>query len=195
MNGLRPLLPALLAFVLVSCAGVPRRAVPLMPYEDRIQLASIYIQKGQPDMAVPLLEDAVDQDQERPEAWAMLGELSWLKGELKESSRYLEKALQKGGEDAVVLNNLAWVESAKGEQERALALADRAIAQDPSPLYPYLETRARVLLELGRYREAAADAEAALSLTPAYDTKMRQQLEQLIGELKDLGAGEGGPYY
>jgi tetratricopeptide (TPR) repeat protein len=164
-----------------------------MPYEDRLKLASIYIQGGQEDRAIPLLEDAVLQDKKRPEAWAMLGELYWLKGDLKLSSNNLQKALEAGGEDPVVLNNLAWVESAKGNPERALALADRAIARNPAPVFPYLETRARILMELGRYEEAAADARAARSLTPEYDTRMREQLDELIRELEGLGGEKVTP--
>jgi Tfp pilus assembly protein PilF len=165
-----------------------------MPYEDRLQLASIYIQSGQEDKAIPLLEDAVNQEEDRPEAWAILGELFWLKGDLKKSSTYLEKALDAGGEDPLVLNNLAWIESAKGHPERALALIDRAVAMDPVPLYPYLETRARILIKLQRYDEAFVDASAALSLTPEYDTEMRDHLEELIGEIEELDAGEDGIY-
>ena len=179
----RLLLCALLALTVVSCAGMSRRDPLMIPYEDRIQLASIYIQGGQRDQAIPLLEDAVIQEEGRPEAWAMLGELFWLKGDLKESSINFEKALKAGGEDPLILNNLAWVESARGYPDRALALADRAIAMNPSPLYPYLETRARVLMKLKRYNEAFVEARTALSLTPEYDSKMRKQLNELIEEI------------
>ncbi|MCK5351013.1 hypothetical protein KAJ77_00460, partial [bacterium] len=53
---LRPVLCAILAITVVSCAGPSRRDTLTMPYEDRLQLASIYIQGGQEDKAVPLLE-------------------------------------------------------------------------------------------------------------------------------------------
>lgn len=195
MKTLKPVLSGILVMTLVSCAGPSRRDALQMPYEDRLKLASIYIQGGQEDRAVPVLEDAVNQDEDRPEAWAMLGELFWLRGDLKKSSTYLEKALKKGGEDPLILNNLAWVESAKEFPERALALADRAVAMDPAPLYPYLETRARILLKLGRYTEAAADALAALSLTPEHDRKMREQLEKLIGEIEERGGGDNDLTY
>jgi Tfp pilus assembly protein PilF len=155
-----------------------------MPYDDRIKLASIYIQGGQEDKALAVLEKAVVQDKERPEGWAMLGELYWLKGDLKASSRSLEKALEAGGEDPVILNNLAWIEFERGLEEKALALSDRAVAQDPVPLYPYLETRASILYSLERYGEAAADARAALKMTPEYDREMRGKLEKLIREIE-----------
>jgi Tfp pilus assembly protein PilF len=190
----RLLLYILLITVLVSCAGPSRRETLTMPYEDRVKLASIYIQGGQEDKAVRLLEDAVIQDKERPQAWAMLGELFWLKGDLKQSSAHLEKALKAGGDDPLVLNNLAWVQSEKGDPDRALAFADRAVAMDPVPLYPYLETRSRILIKLERYGEALADARAALSLTPEHDQKMREQLGQLIEEIEGYGIGEEDNY-
>ena len=193
MNWGRLALNAGLVIVLFSCAGPSRRDTLQMPYEDRVKLASIYIQGGQEDRAIPLLKEAVFQDENRPEAWAMLGELYWLKGDLKVSSNHLQKALEAGGEDPVVLNNLAWVESAKGYPEKALALVDRAIARNPAPAFPYLETRARVLMELGRYEEAAADARAARSLTPEYDTKMREQLDELLREIYELTGGQSPP--
>jgi Tfp pilus assembly protein PilF len=166
-----------------------------MPYEDRLKLASIYIQGGQEDKAVSVLENAVIQDKSRPEAWAMLGELFWLGGDLEASSKNLERALEAGGEDPVVLNNLAWVESTKGLQKKALALADRAIAQDPLPLYPYLETRARILVKLERYGEAAADARAALTLTPEYDKDMRGKLQELLEEIEKHDGREDDSIY
>lgn len=187
MMWLRSVLCSILVVTLFSCAGISRRDVLTMPYDDRLKLASIYIQGGQEDKAIGLLEDAVTQEKDRPEAWAMLGELFWLKGDLEASSSNLEKALATGGEDHLILNNLAWVESAKGNPERALALADRAIALDPVPLYPYLETRANILLELKRYEEASAEARAALSLTPEHDTKMIMQLKELIKKIEERG--------
>ena len=189
LTSFRLLMCALLAVMVVSCAGVSVRDSLVMPYEDRIQLASIYIQGGQQDQAIPLLEDAITQEEGRPEAWAMLGELFWLKGDLKESSIHFEKALETGGEDPMILNNLAWIESEKDNPDRALALVDRAIAMDPVPLYPYLETRARTLMKLHRYDEALVDVRAAFSLTPEYDTRMKDQLGELISEIERLKDG------
>lgn len=189
------LLVILVLLTILSCAGPSRRDTLQMPYDDRLKLASIYTQGGQEDKAVPLLEDAILQEEGRPEAWAMLGELFWLKGDLKRSANHLEKALDRGGEDPVILNNLAWVESSRGNNDRALALADRAIVMDPVPLYPYLETRARILVTLERFHEAAADARAALALTPGHDRKMRDQLQGLIREIEERGTGGGDPMY
>ena len=43
--------------------------------------------------------------------------------------------------------------------------------------------------------EAAADARAALALTPGHDRKMRDQLQELIREIEERGTGGGDPMY
>ncbi|MDT8396530.1 MAG: tetratricopeptide repeat protein [bacterium] len=160
-----------------------------MPYDDRVRLASIYIQSGQTGRAVPLLEDALYQDDGRPEAWAMLGEIDYSEGNLDKAAARLGKALEVGGENPVVLNNLAWVEMGRDDAARALALVDRALLLDPAPSYPYLDTRARILGKLERYGEALADAGAARNLVPDHELNTIRELDDLITELEGLAAG------
>ena len=189
--------PGFLIFILVtvSCAGPTRRVDLKMPYEDRLRLASIYIQNGQPDRAVPLLEDAAIQNPRRPDAHAMLGEVLFLRGDMEGSERSLTRALETGGDDPVILNNLAWVEMGRGNDQRALDLTDRAIRLNPAPLYPHLDTRAMVLRKLGRHEEALGDARTALKLIPDHDTEMRDRLKEFVRELENLVPGEGEEYY
>jgi tetratricopeptide (TPR) repeat protein len=166
-----------------------------MPYDDRLRLASIYIQSGQEDRALPLLEDAITQNTGRPEAYAILGEVLYLQGDLEGSARHLARALETGGDNPVVLNNLAWVEMGRGHMERALDLTDRAVRLDPAPIYPYLDTRSRILEALSRYEEALADAKTALRQVPDHDTAMRDRLEKLVRDLENRGYGTGGEEY
>jgi Tfp pilus assembly protein PilF len=168
-----------------SCAGPSRRTSQTMPYEDRLQLASIYIQSNQIQKAVPLLEKAAAQDAGRPEAHAMLGEILFIQGDLEGSTRHLSKALEVGGDDPPVLNNLAWIELNQGRPDKALGLIDRALRFDPMPVYPYLDTRSRILLALGRHTEALTDARTALRQVPDHDGQMREQLKELIRTLED----------
>jgi Tfp pilus assembly protein PilF len=183
------LLTAFLLIAVVSCATPDRRAGLQMPYDDRIRLASIYIQSDQAGRAVPLLEDALLQDDGRPEAWSMLGEISYSEGDLDKAANRLQKALDGGGEDPVILNNLAWVEMGRNDGNRALALIDRALLLDPVPSYPYLDTRARVLGTLERYNEALAEARTARKLVPDHELKAAGELDDLILELEDLASG------
>jgi tetratricopeptide (TPR) repeat protein len=162
-----------------------------MPYDDRLRLASIYIQNGQHERAVPLLNDATIQDPLRSEAHAMLGEVLYFQGNLEDSARSLRMALEAGGEDPVVLNNLAWVEMERGNPGKALSLTDRALGMNPVPLYPYLDTRARVLRALDRSEEALREAETALKMVPDHDARMRGRLEELVKELEGEAGGEG----
>jgi tetratricopeptide (TPR) repeat protein len=193
----RGIFPALLACALVaaSCAGPVRRGDLKMPYDDRLRLASIYIQSGKPELALPLLEDAAVQDPDRPEAHAMLGEVLFSRGDMQGAARSFALALEAGGEDPLVLNNLAWVEMERGNEEMALNLADRALGQNPVPMYPYLDTRARILQKLGRFEEALADARTALKLTPDHDTRMRDRLKELVAELESMFPVERDLYY
>jgi Flp pilus assembly protein TadD len=160
-----------------------------MPYDDRIRLASIYIQSGQTGRAIPLLNDALLQDDKRSEAWAMLGEISFSDGDLPKAASHLEQALKVGGENPVILNNLAWIEMGRDDGARALALADRALLLDPAPRFPYLDTRARILKEMERFDEALIDARTARNLVPDHELKVAGELDDLILELEGLASG------
>jgi tetratricopeptide (TPR) repeat protein len=185
----RKILMLALIIVLFSCAGPERKSSLQMPYDDRIQLASIYIQSGKSDQAVVLLENATIQDKDRPQAWAMLGEISYSEGDLDEAASHLERALEAGGENPEILNNLAWVQRARGDAARALTLVDRALLLKPEPRYAYLDTRARILGKLERYEEALTDARAARDLVPNQDSQAAGDLNDLIAELETLASG------
>lgn len=177
------------AFLLASCAIPVRRGHREMAYEDRLRLASIYIQSERFARAVPLLEDAAAQEPGRPEAHSMLGEVLFLSGDLEGAARSLYLALDAGGDDPLVLNNLAWIEVQRGRAQEALGLIERALKSDPVPLYPYLDTRARVLQALGRRGEALQDALTARRIVPEHDARMISQLEDLIRELEKEAPG------
>lgn len=186
---IRSIATMVLFIVLSSCAGPERKASSLqMPYDDRIQLASIYIQSGKSDQAVGLLEDASVQNRDRPQAWAMLGEISYSEGNLDEAVSHLERALEAGGENPAILNNLAWVQMARGDGYRALILVDRALLLGPYPRYPYLDTRARILGKQERYEEALKDARAARTLVPDLDSRLAGELDDLVKELEGLAS-------
>lgn len=177
------------AFLLASCAGPVRRGDREMAYEDRLRLASIYIQSERFARAVPLLEEAAAREPGRPEAHSMLGEVLFLSGDLEGAARSLYLALDAGGDDPLVLNNLAWIEMQRGRAPEALGLIERALKSDPVPLYPYLDTRARVLKALGRSGEALRDALTARRIVPEHDAGMINQLEDLIRELEREAPG------
>lgn len=180
--------------LIASCAGSSQGTKLTMPYENRLQLASIYIQDDQPEKAVPLLEQAVKQEPQRPEAHAMLGEILFLQDDLEGSTSHLTRALETGGDTPLVLNNLAWVNLKQGHADEALGLIERALSLFPVPVYPYLDTRARIFKALGRDAEALMDARTALRLVPEHDAVMREQLEELIRELEKSVNGAEGEY-
>jgi Tfp pilus assembly protein PilF len=156
-----------------------------MAYDDRVQLATIYMQSDQMDRARSVLQGAVSQEPHRKEAHTLLGEVYFVQGELALAEEQFESAVSTGGGDPVVLNNLAWVRVELGKTESALSAIDRAIALEPAPLYPYLDTRARVLAKLERREEALTDAQMALSLAPEHDIRAVNELKELIEELEN----------
>ncbi|MBN2720884.1 MAG: tetratricopeptide repeat protein [Proteobacteria bacterium] len=178
-----------MVFLLASCALPVRRGGRVMAYEDRLRLASIYIQSERFERAIPLLEAAAAQEPGRPEAHSMLGEVLFLSGDLEGAARSLYLAVDAGGDDPLVLNNLAWIELQRGRAPEALGLIERALESNPVPLYPYLDTRARVLKVLGRNGEALQDALTARKIVPEHDTRMISQLEDLIRELEKEAPG------
>jgi tetratricopeptide (TPR) repeat protein len=80
---------------------------------------------------------------------------------------HLEQAFQVLPNAAIVANNLAWclVKGETKDPERALVLIDQVIARDPD-FAEYYDTRGHILLELKRWKEAAAALEKALSGIP-----------------------------
>lgn len=175
----------LLLLIATACARVEYRPEQRMTYEDRVRLGTIYMQSGQMERAREVLQGAVAREPDRKEARVLLGEALYNLGSLPAAQEQLETALDRGGDDPVVLNNLAWIRIQMGRSEQALEAIERAVEMSPDPLYPYLDTQARVLAKLGRHREALETARAALSLTPEYDSKAIKALEKLVKELED----------
>ncbi|UCF30010.1 MAG: tetratricopeptide repeat protein [bacterium] len=169
----------------VGCITVDQQRVTGMPYPDLLKLASIYIQEGNNPNAEMVLEDAVKSEPDRPEAYAMLGDIFYSKDDLPEAALYYLKALERNGEDTVVLNNLAWVEMGQENYSSALAYIERAVEMAPQPLYPYLDTRARIFRAMGDLDKALSSARIALSLTPEHEVEMRADLIKLIRSIEN----------
>lgn len=174
-------------FAFVAGCGVRQQViVEEMPYEKRLLLARDYYEAGEDENAVVLLNEAAAQEPLRPEAHSMLGDIYYRSEEMTEAALEYRRAVERGDSDPVVLNNLAWVETSLGHHGAALSLVERAIEMAPVPLYPYLDTRARILRSMGNIKEARTSAKMALRLTPVHDIGMRQSLEDFLDELPVL---------
>ncbi len=180
---------SLLFAAFYGCAGVRHPVAAETSYENRLTLAAGYIRSAENRRAEEVLSGAVADRPERPEAYAMLGDMFHSSGDLEMAAEEYRRSIEKGEDDPAVWNNLAWVESGLGYNGAALYHIEKAIEMAPFPLYPYLDTRARILKAMGNVEEARKGAAMALRLTPASDKRMRQALEKLLGE---LNGGEDG---
>jgi Tfp pilus assembly protein PilF len=177
----------LITMVFIGGCGVREQViVEEMPYEKRLSLAKSYYEAGEDKNAVVLLNEAVAQDSLRPEAHSMLGDIYYRSENMTEAALEYRRAVERGDSDPVVLNNLAWVETSLGHHGAALSLVEKAIEMAPVPLYPYLDTRARIFRSMGNIKEARISAEMALRLTPVQDIGMRRNLEDFLDELAVL---------
>ncbi len=132
---------------------------------------------------VKLCQMAVKSDPQRPAGYLKLGQMAFSAGELAEAEQAYRKALELSPDDQQALNDLAWIlGTAAGKPKEAIKLAERGVSRYPSD--PHLrDTRAAILVRLGRLDEARADLRQCLSLTqeiPATRISALRQLAQIL---------------
>ena len=96
---------------------------------------------------------------------ARLAGLYFSLGDMPNALRYAEEAAEGGNSDAHVLTQMAGIFASAGQGERAVALIDRAIEQDPTVGDPYF-ARGLLLLNLKRTGEAEQAMRAGLARSP-----------------------------
>ncbi len=180
----------LVALVSTGCATLDRQRIDKMSYQDRLKLASLHVADDQEQMAETVLKGAADREPDRPEAYAMLGDIYYTGHDLPQAALYYLKALERDGGDPVVLNNLAWVEMGMENYRSALSYIERAIEMAPKPLYPYLDTRARIQLSMGDLKGALSSAKMAFSLTPEREIRMRSELTEMFRVIEERIKGK-----
>jgi tetratricopeptide (TPR) repeat protein len=89
------------------------------------------------------------------------------RGKGDEAQLHLEQAHKADPTLPVVANNLAWLlaEAKKADLPRALELSNLALKQEPANP-TFRDTRGRIYLKMGRFKDALTDLEAALSRAP-----------------------------
>ncbi|MDO4630650.1 MAG: tetratricopeptide repeat protein, partial [Planctomycetia bacterium] len=101
-------------------------------------------------------------------------------GEHAESVTYYEKCLEIASENALVLNNLAWVLCTSPDEEvrdgkRAVELAKKAVELEPSP--GYMSTLAAAYAEIGDFKMAMETINQGLKAAEG-DAEMTASLEE-----------------
>jgi tetratricopeptide (TPR) repeat protein len=90
-----------------------------------------------------------------------------LRGDSDGEKLHLERAFQLDPKTGLVANNLAWVLSQPPNPDLPRALALINVSLDREPNNPnYLDTRGRIYLAMGRWKDALADLEFVLTKAP-----------------------------
>ena len=110
------------------------------------------------------------------------------RGDLPETIKLYERVLSLDQNQPIALNNLAWILVTANEVEvrdkkRALALAERAVALERSPVF--LDTLAEALYANGFGREAVETIKEAIDLAKGNVEYYKRQLLKFTGEIKE----------
>jgi tetratricopeptide (TPR) repeat protein len=133
-------------------------------------LGLAHFQNGQPEKAVPLLEQALALRPDLPGAHYNLGTMLQRLGRYQEALAHFEKALALNPQDAEAHNNLGSVLNSLDRRDEAIAHFERAVALHPS-YGPAHFNLAKALAAGELYEKAAAHYRAALQFAPGlYDS-------------------------
>lgn len=118
-------------------------------------------------VAVRLAQAAVGADPTNPVCWHVLARAALMAAEYPVAEHAYRKAIEYRPADTDAMNGLAIVVGRLGRPDEALAVADRAVAANPSSAAAQV-TRSDVLRDLHRYAEARAGYDRALWLKPGF---------------------------
>jgi tetratricopeptide (TPR) repeat protein len=111
------------------------RALELKPDDPLINNNYSYAfatRKIQLDRALKMVQISIAADSLNSSYLDTIGWVHFMLGNYKEAKLYLEKAIEVGGESAVMLDHLADVESKLGNKEKAIELWENALELDPT---------------------------------------------------------------
>lgn len=146
----------LLVTVLSGCASLPRIVILNDPLkaQEHADLASIYEDKGEYDLAIREGEEAVKLDSSNMKALIALGNSHLQKGSYDKAERYYKKAMKIDPKNGALLNNTAMLYLLTGRLEEAERLAREAIATDSPQVGYYYDTLGKVYEKMGKENEA-----------------------------------------
>jgi len=159
--------------------------------DTRVKLATL---KGEPAAALPALDAAVTAAPENAVLRALRGKTRVLTGDAAGARADFSTLRTQAAGDPTLLNNLCWAEAEAGfDLEAALTDCDGAIAGAEEA--GFIDSRALVLLQLGRYAEAKAAYDQALAAQPRQSASLygRGQARLAMGDAggaQDLAAAK-----
>ncbi|MDO8444501.1 MAG: tetratricopeptide repeat protein [Deltaproteobacteria bacterium] len=146
---------SILAF-LSGCGTLSRIVIVKDPLsaKEHADLASIYEEKGEYDLAIKEGEEALRNDSGNLKALISLGNSHLQKGEHKKAEKYYKKAMKIDPKNGDLLNNMAMLYLSMGRLEEAEGLAKEAISTTSPHLGYYYDTLGRVYEKMGKEKEA-----------------------------------------
>jgi len=114
---------------------------PLSP-EEHLNLGVAYENKGEYDNAI---REYTHASKKLPVAHLYIGNVYFLKNELREAEKYYKKAIQNDPGNSDAHNNLAWLYYTKGENlSESESLVLKAMEIDPSKRDTYQDTLEKI---------------------------------------------------
>lgn len=132
-------------------------------YERLISQSRIHFETEGFDKIQNMLEESIVNGKSTALSHFALGNLMYLKGDLKDSQFHMERAYELDAKFLVIANNLAWLlaHNENPELDRALELIKGVVERRPDDAR-FRDTLASVLMKLGRADEALTEFERAL---------------------------------
>jgi cellulose synthase operon protein C len=161
--------------------GLSLEALP----EPAIKLHTALSQAGKPADAERVLVDWVKGHPNDPAVPLHLGIQAIAAEKLKDAQRHFEKVLALQPNNAIALNNLAWVAGRLGRAD-AVSLAERANELAPDQP-PFMDTLAMLLSERNEHQRALELQNRAVSKAPA-DPSLKLNLARILLKSGDVGA-------
>lgn len=146
--------------------------------------AEIETDRGAPAAALPALDAGVEAAPDNVALRVLRAETRAAVGDVEGAAADLAHVRGQHADDPAVLNNLCWTQATSGfGLEQALADCDAALAALPGEA-ALIDSRALVLLLLGRLEEARAAYEQALRLAPTQTASLygRGLVRQALGD-------------
>jgi tetratricopeptide (TPR) repeat protein len=170
------------AFLLTACAtphntsanpvAVPAADKPISPVRPPDSAAAYHFMLGyqaelsqDTETAMKEYHAALKTDPSSHSVKARLAGLYFSLGDTHNALRYAEEAAEGSDQNAHVLTQMAGIFASAGQGERAVALLDKAIAQEPDVGDPYF-AKGLLLLNLKRTGEAEQSMRAGLVRSP-----------------------------
>ena len=155
------------------------KIVPAYPLA-RINLGKALLKQGKAEEAIACFKSLSDYADEKEDMYASLGAAYTITGKFEPAYENLTKAKELKPDDPDVLNNLAWLLVAIGDNpsqdcNKAMEYAKRACELTNNENADYLDSLAASYAAAGKFSEAVAAAEKGLDIAKARGNKGLEQ--------------------